>query len=147
MAQAQAAVAAVRKKGSGTAYWQSLYTTATREKIFAAMAAGNPGALNEAIGGAILPGITAGAEATAGAVVDSGAAVADSVQDLTQIAGGLWQALTTPALWMRLAYGLTGAVLIAGGLFLIVRNTPAGQAAGKVASAVPPLKAVKGAAA
>lgn len=79
-------------------------------------------------------------EETAEGVVDSALGVAD-------VLGDVWEALTTPAFWMRVAYGATGVVLIAGGLFLIVRNTPAGQAAGKVASATPvgrAAKAVKG---
>ena len=37
---------------------------------------------------------------------------------------------------MRVAYGATGIALVVGGLFLIVRNTPAGKAAGKAAGAV-----------
>ncbi len=40
-----------------------------------------------------------------------------------------WETLTTPAFWMRIAYGITGVTLIAGGLFLIVRNTPAVKSA------------------
>lgn len=132
LAQARAAVAAVKKGGTGTAYWQSLYSDKTRKAIWDAAVSGNPGAISEAVGGALLPGIEAGAQGTADAVMDSGAAVAASVQDLTSIASGLWEALTTPALWMRLAYGVAGVVLIAGGLFLVVRNTAVSQTVGKI---------------
>lgn len=38
--------------------------------------------------------------------------------------------LTNPRTWLRVAYGVTGAVLIIGGLFLIVKNTSAGKATG-----------------
>lgn len=72
--------------------------------------------------------------------------------DLVAVVKDAYEALTTPAFWMRVAYGAGGMVLLAGGLFLIVRNTPAGKAAastaGKVASVVPAgraVKAVKGA--
>jgi hypothetical protein len=36
--------------------------------------------------------------------------------------------LVNPKTWLRVAYGVTGVLLIVGGLFLIVRNTPAGKA-------------------
>lgn len=99
---------------------------------------------------AIGDAIAAGAGATAQGTVDSGAAVASSVGDMAQVVTGLWSAITTPALWMRLGYGALGVVLVSGGLFLIVRNQPAvRQAASTVGSVVPAgraLKAVKGAA-
>lgn len=72
--------------------------------------------------------------------------------DLVAVVKDAYEALTTPAFWLRVAYGGAGVVLLAGGLFLIVRNTPAAKAAagaaGKVASVVPAgraVKAVKGA--
>lgn len=76
-------------------------------------------------------GTVAGA---AGAVAETVEGVADSV--VPDVLSDAWEALTKPAFWMRLAYGLTGMVLVAGGLFLIVRSTPAAQAAaGAVKSA------------
>lgn len=56
---------------------------------------------------------------------------------VTDVLTDVWESITTPALWMRLAYGLTGVVLVAGGLFLVVRNTPAAKAVGSVAKATP----------
>jgi hypothetical protein len=87
-------------------------------------------------------------EGPAGALEEGGIndLLPDPLEGIEAIGGVLsdaYQAITNPAFWMRLAYGLTGAVLIAGGLFLIVRNTPAGQAAGKVAGAVPAGRIVK----
>lgn len=41
--------------------------------------------------------------------------------------------ITNPRTWLRVAYGITGVILVAGGLFLIVRNTAAGRAVGKTA--------------
>jgi len=38
--------------------------------------------------------------------------------------------LVNPRTWLRVAYGVTGVLLIVGGLFLIVKNTSAGKAAG-----------------
>lgn len=61
------------------------------------------------------------AEGTADAVVDGASAAVD-------ILGDAWNALTTPAFWMRVAYGAAGVILVAGGLFLLVRNTSAGKA-------------------
>ncbi|TFV29501.1 hypothetical protein E4K10_49895 [Streptomyces sp. T1317-0309] len=79
-------------------------------------------------------------------VVDSGAAVASSVGDMAQVVTGAWNLLTNPSIWMRAGYGTLGLVLVAGGLFLIVRNQPAVQKAAKqVASAVPAGRALKGA--
>lgn len=142
MAQASAAAAKVKRGGTGEAYWKSLYRPKTLEYVMGAALAGSAGALNEMIGDAIMPGIKAGAGAGGQAVVDSGAAVAESVS-MSAILSGVWEALTTPALWMRIAYGTAGVVLIAGGLFLIVRTTPAGEAVGKVASAAPAGRALK----
>lgn len=58
----------------------------------------------------------------------------------------VWESLTKPAFWMRVGYGLTGVILIAGGLFLIVRNTPAGRAAtGAAVNATPAGRVAKAA--
>lgn len=87
------------------------------------------------------------------AIGDAAQGVAENTADALglDILSDAWEAVTTPAFWMRVAYGVTGVVLIAGGLFLIVRNTPAGKqaasAASTVAKVVPAgraLKAVKG---
>lgn len=84
-------------------------------------------------------------------VGDAASTVADKT---TAGLGDVWEAVTTPALWMRLGYGVLGVALVAGGLFLIVRNTPAGKAAGRAvgtAASVTPAgraaSAVKGSAA
>jgi hypothetical protein len=62
-----------------------------------------------------------------GAVEETVEGVADSL--VPDLLSDVWESVTNPAFWMRVAYGLTGIVLIAGGLFLIVRNSPAGAAA------------------
>lgn len=66
--------------------------------------------------------------------------VLDAV-DVGAVLGDAWTAITTPAFWMRVAYGAMGVVLVAGGLFLIVKSSPAAKsaasAAGTVAKAVP----------
>jgi hypothetical protein len=63
------------------------------------------------------------------AVSDAASTVADKASTGVDILADAWTSLTTPALWMRVGYGTLGLVLVAGGLFLIVRNTPAGNAA------------------
>jgi hypothetical protein len=149
-AQAKTAVAAYKKKaGSGMdrSYHEKVFRMATRQAVVDRLNKG--GAFNSTAADALTAGIEAGAEGTAGGVVDSGAAVASSVGDMAQVVTGAWTALTTPAFWMRVAYGATGVVLVAGGLFLIVRSRPAVQkTASAVASVVPAgaaLKAAKGA--
>jgi hypothetical protein len=72
-------------------------------------------------------GLNDAAAGVAQGTVDAGGAAVGAVGDMAQVVTGLWQALTTPALWMRLAYGATGIVLVGGGLFLIVRSRPAVQ--------------------
>jgi hypothetical protein len=61
--------------------------------------------------------------------------------DVADVLADAWEAITTPAFWMRIAYGATGVVLVVGGLMLIVRNTPAVQkataTATKAANVVP----------
>lgn len=44
--------------------------------------------------------------------------------------------LVNPRTWLRVAYGVTGAVLVVGGLFLMVRNTAVDQTVGKVAKSI-----------
>lgn len=145
LAQAKAAVGAFNKKAAGRTgetYWNSLYRPETRTKILAAAVAINPQPLGDAAGGAIGGGVAGGASGTAGGVVDAGGAVVDTVGSMAQVVTGAWEALTNPAFWMRVAYGFTGVVLVAGGLFLIVRNTPAGQTATQAVTKI----ATKGAA-
>lgn len=153
--QAMTAAADLQRKtglhgGDEKGYWNSLISQKTFGYMLKALdvsgadiaAVANQG-LGEAIAGA--------ADATASGVVDSGAAVASAVNDTFGWMPDLWTALTTPALWMRLGYGTLGVVLVAGGLFLIVRQRPAVQSAAKTVASVVPggaaLKAVKGGAA
>lgn len=145
LAQAKAAVAAFNKKAagrSGETYWNSLFRSETRTKILAAAVAINAQPLGDAAGGAIGGGVAGGAEGAAGGVVDAGGAVVDTVGSMAQVVTGAWEALTNPAFWMRVAYGVTGVVLVAGGLFLIVRNTPAAKTAASTVTKI----ATKGAA-
>lgn len=44
--------------------------------------------------------------------------------------------LVNPRTWLRVSYGIVGAVLVAGGLFLMVRNTAVQQVAGQVGGAI-----------
>lgn len=139
--------------GDEKAWAESLFRKGTTDRILGAYLAGVPEKdLNKGvIGKQLLSGIVAGAKGTAQGVVDSGDAVATTVNDQWGWLPDIWTALTTPALWMRFAYGLTGVVLVTGGLFLIVRNRPAVQktaAAVKKAAvtvAAPEAAAVKGA--
>lgn len=64
-------------------------------------------------------------ESTADAVVDSASAGLDILADA-------YEAITTPAFWMRLGYGALGVILLAGGAFLLVRNTALQQTVGKI---------------
>jgi hypothetical protein len=136
-------------RGDEKKYWESIIGRDTYGYVLRATGAGEAivGAANEAVGSAVGDA----ADATAEGVVDSGAIVAKSVNENFGWLRDAWQTLTTPAIWMRFAYGMTGAALVAGGLFLIVRNTSAGQAAGRAASraanaattAIPAGRAVK----
>lgn len=137
LGQAKLAVAAFDQKAagrSGTAYWQSLYRMQTRQNILTAAAYG--GALNDVVGGAVGGAIGDGAAGAAGGTVAAGGAVADTVGSMAQVVTGAWEALTTPALWMRLGYGTLGVVLVAGGLFLMVRNTAVQTAGASVGKAL-----------
>jgi hypothetical protein len=105
--------------------------------------------LADVAGKGIADAISGAAGATAEGVVDAGGAVADTVADMAVT--DIWRALTTPALWMRLAYGVTGIALVVGGLYLIVQKTPVMQKSKSMAMAVVPggkaATAAKGAAA
>lgn len=118
--------------GDEKGFWNSLISKKTIGYMM--KAAGVSGAdfadvANQGLGEAI----AAGAGGTANATVDTATAVADSVDANFGWLRDFWVSITTPALWMRLAYGSTGVLLVAGGLFLIVRNRPAVQ---KTAAAV-----------
>lgn len=82
----------------------------------------------DAIGGA--------ANATAEGVTDAGGAVVDTIADMAVT--DIWRTLTTPALWMRLAYGVTGIALVVGGLYLIVQQTPVMKKSKSLAMSVIP---------
>lgn len=136
--------------GDEIGYWKSLSPSKTTFgyflKGYGVTGADIARVAQEGLGQAI----AGGAEAVGTATVDTGATVAETVNDTFGWLPDLYTALTTPALWMRFAYGFTGIVLVAGGLFLIVRNQPAvQQAAKKVTSAattvVPAARAAKGA--
>jgi hypothetical protein len=139
--------------GDEIGYWRSLSPSQTTMG-HTLKAAGVTGADIAGVAtGGLADAISGATSATAGATVDTGASVAQTVNQTFGWLPDLYTALTTPALWMRFAYGTTGIILVAGGLFLIVKNRPAvQQAAKKVAGAattvVPggaAVKAVKGA--
>lgn len=77
-----------------------------------------------------------GLSAVVGGAVDAIGDAAETVAEKTNVGldvlADAWEALTTPAFWMRVAYGAAGVVLLAGGLFLVVRNTAVQQTVGKV---------------
>ncbi|MFJ6530883.1 hypothetical protein ACIQMZ_37255 [Streptomyces longwoodensis] len=133
--QAKAAAAVVARKQlvhpNDAGWLPSLIRPGVTMAVITAVNAGG-GKFNA--GKAIVEGVTGGAAGVAEGVVDSGAAVASTAADMAQVVQGLWEALTTPAFWMRVAYGATGVVLVVGGLMLIVRNTPTGQMVSKVAT-------------
>lgn len=121
--------------GDEKGYWNSLISNKTKNLLLKAvdvtpedLAQVGVDGLGEAIGDA--------ASGVAQGTVDSGSAVASSVGEMAQVVTGLWTALTTPALWMRLGYGVLGAGLVAGGLFLIVRQQPVVQKTVRAATAV-----------
>lgn len=139
LAQARAAVAAFKAAANGRtgqAYWRTLYRTRTLELIWNAAVAGNGQAASDMVGSAVAGGVGAGAGATADGVLASGDAVASTVGSMAQVVTGMWESLTTPAFWMRVAYGVTGVVLVAGGLFLMVRTSPAVAGATKTAQRI-----------
>ncbi|WP_298561391.1 hypothetical protein [Streptomyces luteogriseus] len=131
------------KNSSGWKAWEG-YTNDRWTKYKNEVAAA---ALEESRGRPFGPGLLGdikekGLSAVLGGAVDAIGDAASGVAENTADALGLdilsdvWEQLTTPAFWMRVAYGATGIALVVGGLFLIVRNTPAGKAAGKAAGAV-----------
>lgn len=126
--------------GDEKAWMESMIRQSTQERVLGAYLAGVPEKdINKgAIGKQLLSGILAGAKGTAKGVTDSGGAVASTVNDEWGWLPDLWSALTTPALWMRLGYGTLGVVLVAGGLFLIVRDQPGVQKAAKTVAGVVP---------
>lgn len=70
-----------------------------------------------------------------------GDAIGNAVDDaglggITDVLTSTYESLTTPAFWMRIAYGFGGVVLLAGGLFLIVKSSPIGAAAKSATNAV-----------
>lgn len=77
-----------------------------------------------------------GLAATLGDAYEAVSEAAETVADKTSVGldvlADAWEAITTPAFWMRIAYGAGGLVLLAGGLFLLVRNTAVSQTVGKV---------------
>lgn len=70
------------------------------------------------------------------AIGDTAGGVVDSALGAVDVLGDVWETITTPAFWMRVAYGATGVVLVAGGLFLMVRNTAMASAAKTIKGAV-----------
>lgn len=54
---------------------------------------------------------------------------ATGLDEIGDVISGAWEAVTTPAFWMRVAYGATGVILVVGGLFLVVRNSPVAKKA------------------
>lgn len=135
--------------GDEIGYWKSLSPSQTTMgytlKAAGVTSADIAGIANQGLGSAIAGGATA----TANATVDTGATVAETVNSAFGWLPDLYTALTTPAVWMRFAYGVTGVALVVGGLFLIVKNRPAVQKAASAAASVVPggaaVKAVKGA--
>jgi hypothetical protein len=104
------------------AFLQSLVTKKTFGYLLKAsgVSAGDiAGVANEGLADAI----AGAANATAEGTVAAGGAVANTVSDM--FITDLWQTLTNPGVWMRIAYGVTGAALVIGGLMLVVRSSPA----------------------
>lgn len=115
-----------------------------REKTVLAVIGAAGGDVRPIAGEAIAEGIAGAANATAEGVLDAGGAVQSTIADMAIT--DIWRALTTPALWMRLAYGVTGIALVVGGLYLIVQQTPVMKKSKSLAMAViPGGKAAKGA--
>lgn len=138
---ARAAVLTYKGKvgtATGEAAWLKVSRHKTDRAIIETLTADPQGATDfaGAVGDSIGRGIAGGANATAEGVTEAGGAVASTVAGMASVVTGLWEALTTPAFWMRVAYGTTGVVLIAGGLFLVVRNTAVDRAVTAVAKGV-----------
>lgn len=123
--------------GDEKAYWNSLISQKTFGLVLHAMGvtgADIAGVATSGLGGAI----AGAADATAQGTVNAGGDVASSVNANFGWLPDLYKSLTTPAIWMRFAYGLTGVALVAGGLFLIVSHRPAVQKTAKAAMTVIP---------
>ncbi|NUR38811.1 MAG: hypothetical protein HOV73_01825 [Streptomyces sp.] len=73
------------------------------------------------------------------AASDAASTVADKTASGLDALGDVWEAITTPALWMRIGYGVLGIGLVAGGLFLVVSNSSAGRGAASAAASVTPI--------
>jgi hypothetical protein len=76
---------------------------------------------------------------TVDAVTGAASTVADKATGGLDVLTDAWEALTTPAFWMRVGYGTLGVVLVAGGLFLIVRQSPAVQKTARAVASVTPV--------
>lgn len=104
------------------AFLESLITRKTFDKVLGA--AGVSGAdIGDVAGKGLADAIAGAAEGTAEGTVAAGGAVASTVSDM--FITDLWQTITNPGVWMRIAYGVTGAALVIGGLMLVVRSSPA----------------------
>lgn len=66
------------------------------------------------------------------AISDAAETVAEKTNVGLDVLTDAYEALTKPAFWMRVGYGALGLALIAGGLFLVVRNTAISQTVGKI---------------
>ena len=137
------------KKSQGWGAWEA-YTNKRWHKFRNDVAE----AMNDEYQGGLLEDLIKDPGAVLDGASDAVGEAVDGVIDSTGIglAKDVWKAVTTPAFWMRIAYGTTGVVLIVGGLLLITKNTSAGKAvtatANKAVSALPAGRAataVKGA--
>jgi hypothetical protein len=141
--QAMLAAADLQRKtglhgGDEKGYWDSLRSDKTLSMLMKAAnvsAADIAKAANQSLGEAV----AGAANATADGVVSAGGDVAAAVSDTFGWMPDLWNAITTPALWMRMGYGALGVVLVGGGLFMIVRNRPAVKSAAATIAKVTPI--------
>jgi hypothetical protein len=137
LAQAKIAVAQVKKRGTSDADLRSWYTQKSADAVVDVVKkdgdAGYPGST--------VDDLKHNAEDAAGAVAD-----ATGLSTIADFFSGAWEALTNPSTWMRFGYGALGVVLVAGGLFLVLRPAVE-KGAGAVAGMTPEgamAKAVKG---
>lgn len=135
LAQAKAAAAAfTAKHGTTEDSWMKAYRQGTTDRIFVAYIDGSPGQVKPGVGQALAGAIAGAASGVANATVGAGQGAVSGMSDtvstvagMAQVVTGLWNSLTTPSLWMRLAYGVTGVALVAGGLYLVVSRTAVQQ--------------------
>lgn len=120
-------------------YWSSILWKRVFPKLLSVSGAADK--IGGVAAGGVADAIEGAAGATAEGVMDAGGAVAATVSDM--FITDLWATLTNPGVWMRVAYGATGIVLIVGGLMLITRNSPAMQKINSTAKAVATRGAVK----